>query len=166
MKPAEAIALLRDDPLRHIVTLKMLTAYGDAMKLHFAEDASGWALVSELPLGVFPYDAVTYGDQGTVVLVDGTSDSLKRRALQRLRSGPLVVKTYDPAVQRYARDTMRAEHRATFLSFTTQTPFSADSSVTSSAQLSKEAAKLFGSNGYTERELSHAFASGAHWFGL
>ncbi len=93
MTPVDAIALLRSDPLRHIVTLKMLSLYGATMQLHFAEDASGWALVSELPLGVFPYDAAAYGNRGFVVLVDGSSDLLKLSLLERLPRERRVLKT-------------------------------------------------------------------------
>ncbi len=158
--------MLRGDPLRHIVTLKMLSAYGAAMQLRFAEDDSGWALVSELPLGAFPYDAATYGTSGLAVLVDGTSAPLKLSLLQALPRQFLVVKTYDAVVQRYATAEWGAEHVATFLSFTTDTAFAEDPSVKRSTDLSMEAAKLFASNGYTDQELWRAFDNGACWFGV
>jgi len=69
--------LLREAPLQHVVTLKMLHLVGPAMKCQFLEDRNGWALTSLIPTHAFEYDRQTYPDRDLVVLVDGTSTDAK-----------------------------------------------------------------------------------------
>jgi hypothetical protein len=58
---ARAIQLLREDPLRHIVSLKMLTRLHEQVELCLVEAEHGWALLLSFPSDVLEYDAKVYG---------------------------------------------------------------------------------------------------------
>ena len=101
MNRDEAVQLLGCDPLRHIVTLKMLAMYGEQMDLRFAAESGDWALLSLLPTELSEYDSRVYATTRFVVLVDGNSVTLKLRLFADLPRCDMVVKTYDPAVKRH-----------------------------------------------------------------
>ena len=96
------VSCLRHDLLRHIVTLKMLRAYGESMELRFVMEDGGWALLSLLPARVSEFDRQAYPEADLVVLVDGSSDALKEGLLEGLPPGQLVARACDGPTRRFA----------------------------------------------------------------
>ncbi len=164
-----ALAWLRSDLLRHIVTLKMLQVGGRAVSCRGCEEADGWGLLSLFHTRVFEYDQQTYADRDWVVLLDGTSPTAKAKLLEELPTGALVVKTYDPLVKEHLKRKFHAAPVRTFVSFTAA-PDVAHSpriwEIATSTTLEPEVAAMFAANGYVASELARHFADGARWFGI
>ena len=164
-----ALAWLRSDPLRHIVTLKMIRVGGRAVSCRWCEDADGWGLLSLFHTRVFEYDQQTYADRDWVVLIDGTSAGAKAKLLDELPTGALVVKTYDSAVKEFLKQKFFATPVRSFVSFAGApgiAPSPPTREIVSSTKLEPAVAVLFAANGYVESELSRHFADGARWFGV
>lgn len=168
MNRDEAVELLGRDPLRHIVTLKMLALYGEHMDLRFVAESGEWALLSLLPTDLSDYDSRAYATTRRVVLVDGNSATLKLRLLDDLPRCDMVVKTYDPAVKRHVMQQFAGEPVASFTSFSAPPglTLSACDGTEESSTLSEEAAASFGQAGYSMPELEKWFREGARWFGI
>jgi GNAT superfamily N-acetyltransferase len=164
-----ALALLRSDPLRHIVTLKMIHVGGAAIECRLREDKDGWGLLSLFSTRVFEYDQQTYPDRDWVALIDGTSALAKSKLLDELPRGALVVKTYDPAIKEFLVRAHLAAPVRSFVSFTSppgsprRSPAPA---IVESAKLEPAVAAMFAANGYVDIELARHFADGARWFGI
>ncbi len=164
-----ALAWLRGNPLRHIVTLKMIHVGGRSVSCRWCEDADGWGLLSLFHTGVFEYDQQTYADRDWVVLIDGTSAAAKAKLLEELPTGALVVKTYDPAVKEFLKRKLHASPVRSFVSFTIAPgglPPSPTMAIVSSTNLDPAIAGIFAENGYGKSELARHFADGARWFGI
>jgi len=166
---AGILSRLRADPLRHIVTLKMLHMHGDTIRTIPLEDESGWALLSMFPVHVSEFDRQTYPGMQQVILIDGTSERNKLKLLRGLPAQSVVVKTYDDAIKKYLVRQLDAEPALSFLSFTgspggtSGTPMPG---LIESTSLNDEAVRLFGYNGYEPAKLDRYFADGARWFGV
>jgi ribosomal protein S18 acetylase RimI-like enzyme len=161
--------LLREAPLQHVVTLKMLHSVGPATKFRLLEDRDGWALVSLIPTGAFEYDRQTYPDRDFVVLVDGTSVGGKLELLAELPPGALVIKTYDQIVKDYFERHRSARLARSFISFTASESTSRapqNSSVSEGIAPRPDITRLFAANGYLESEIARSFADGARWFAI
>ncbi|HVU39157.1 MAG TPA: GNAT family N-acetyltransferase [Opitutales bacterium] len=164
-----ALAWLRSDGLRHIVTLKMLAVGGAAIDCRLCEEADGWGLLSLFSTKVFEYDQQTYADRERVVLIDGTSAGAKAKLLETLPRGALVVKTYDEAVKTYLEGKYGAKRVRSFVSFTGfpgGPRFAPAREIAESATLTPEVAAMFAANGYEASELARHFGDGARWFGI
>ena len=166
-----AVALLEADPLRHVVSLKMLAHFQDRVEVRLVEDTRGWALVALLPTSAFEYDARNYAGVPLAVLVNGSSVEAMLELLRELPQTGFVLKTGDAAVQRFARAQYGAAPVRSFASFTsvnaavTGAP-GAGHEVVDSGALDAHARELFCQTIYDEAELEKYFAAGAHWFGL
>jgi GNAT superfamily N-acetyltransferase len=172
MDLARAIALLERDPLRYVVTLKMLAHFRAQMELRLLEDDRGWALLALLPTSAFEYDARHYADVPHAVLVNGSSDDALLALLAELPQTGFVLKTGDAIVQRFARTQFGLAPVRSFASFTVSS-CSADGAepvgeldAVDSGSLDAQALELFTQTIYDEAELQKYFAQGAHWFGL
>lgn len=168
MTPDAALQLLRTDPLRHIVSLKMLTRFGPQMTLRFAGEAQAWALLSLLPSQCFEYDARTYPTSRFIALIDGTSEALQLELLDQLPSEELVVKTYTSSLRHYLVSQRAGTRVATFASFSAPPSLALPRSSVSyeSFELSTEASQLFERAGYGLEELERSFRDGSRWFGI
>jgi ribosomal protein S18 acetylase RimI-like enzyme len=163
------VSCLRSDLLRHIVTLKMLRLFGEAIELRFAQDDNGWALLSFLPVQISQFDRETYPDADFVVLIDGTSDGSKAILAEKLPPGRLVIKSYDAWVRQFVQDRFRVKKVRSFISFTRSIDAhleTAPGGVAESETLVPEMAQIFSHNGYGGAELAGHFAAGARWFAV
>ena len=172
---ARAVELLESDPLRHVVTLKMLALFGDRALSSLVESSEGWALRVVLPTSAFEYDARHYGQVPRVVLVNGNWDAAKLALLGDVPSGGYVLKTGDPALQRFARETLGIEPVRSFTSFTGSALAAAEPAgvgseaavepgVVEGGGLDAPARALFAQTIYEPAELETYFAAGARWF--
>jgi RimJ/RimL family protein N-acetyltransferase len=163
-------ALLSRDPLRHIMTLKVLSLYPSDAETKLLTSDSGWALRTLLPGSVSRYDRVAYPDEQFLLAIDGNDTELKRQLLQRSPQVPMILKTYDRELEQFARSHLAAEPVTSFLSFTTSASgyYKPDSSsdIKQSWELSDEVLDLFAGNGYELSELKTYIADGGCWFGL
>ena len=159
-------ALLRTDPLRHVVTLKMRHLLGGAVESRLSEGPDGWALLSLLPADAFEYDRATYPGR-QVALVDGSSLASKCALLDALPRGPLVVKTSDAGVIAHLVATRSAKPVRSFLSYTAADPAPppTPAGLREGTVPPPDVAGRFAANGYEESELARSFADGARWFG-
>jgi GNAT superfamily N-acetyltransferase len=163
------VSCLRRDILRHIVTLKMLRAYGESMELRFVMEDGGWALLSLLPVRVSDFDRQAYPDAQLVVLVDGSSDALKEGLLAGLPPGRLVVKACDAPTRRFASESLGGTLVRSYLSYTPPPGAPAapePAGVEESRSLDPEVGRLLSMNGYTAPELERCFTAGARSFAV
>ena len=163
------ISHLKGDVLRHIVTLKMLQLYGDAIEFRFVQGTGGWALLSLLPVVMSDFDRQTYPEAKFVVLVDGTSQASKLDLLENLPAGRLVIKSYDASVTRFALGRLGARKVRSFRSFTLPPAGpveAAPAGVIESEALVPEIIQMFSHNGYLEAELAIHFAARARWYAI
>jgi len=164
-----ALAWLRGDLLRHIVTLKMIHVGGRAISCRWCEDTDGWGLLTLFHARVFEYDQQTYADRDWVVLIDGTSAGAKAKLLEELPTGALVVKTYDAVVKESLQRKFHATPVRSFVSFTGapgSAPAPPTRKIATATALEPAVAAMFAANGYVESELARLFADGARWFGV
>jgi RimJ/RimL family protein N-acetyltransferase len=173
---ARAIERLREDPLRHIVSLKMLTRLGEQVEPCLVEAEQGWALLLSFPSDLFEYDVQAYGRGRRVFVIEGTAELAQFALVEQLPNTRLVIKTPDAAVARYAMEVLGAERVASFVSFTVRDgrvaatrAGTAESSAgfppVSVTPLSSDAlCEFFGRNGYTHDELGRYFEALAQAF--
>jgi GNAT superfamily N-acetyltransferase len=161
--------LLRAEPLKHVVTLKMQHMLGTKVEFRLIERQEGWALLSLFSAAAFEYDRQTYPGQSIVVLIDGTSDSAKIELLDDIPRVPSVVKTSDEAVAAHLVSTRAAHLSRSFISFTSDNGDPLPPQPSNLAQgdvLNPEVSKMFASNGYLDSELARHFSDGARWFSV
>jgi GNAT superfamily N-acetyltransferase len=176
--PAQrALELLAGDPLRHIVSLKMLARLHDDADVRLIECAAGWGVRLLFPGSAFEYDARHYGPDCDIAIVEGNSEAPQLALLDELPSSSVVLKAHDPAVIRRAQ-AFGARPVAAFCSFTVPggcadpcwpsaaAPEVAEIGCRSSHELSAQTRALFEQNGYERAELERYFADGARWFAV
>jgi GNAT superfamily N-acetyltransferase len=158
---------LRQDVLRHIVALKMLSSHPEPARLRFLEQGPAWALRAAFPNSGSAYDARNYPGAQFVVLIDGNSVSLMQGLLDDLPGAELVLKTSHPAIARRAVELGGGRLERAFLSFTAgQSLPPAAAQVTDGAALDPELAAAFDHFGGDRNSLERCFQEGARWFAL
>jgi GNAT superfamily N-acetyltransferase len=165
---AAAAALLETDPLRNLVTLKMMGSFPGQMTFLAEREGDDWALLSLLPVQASAWDRTAYPAAAFVALPNGNSARLVVKALGAAPRGPIVFKTVDNEASAFLAREKGARLVASFRSFT-RGPGPAGTEpgtdVASSTERDPEAWALLGRNGYDEPELLRHFARGARWFG-
>jgi GNAT superfamily N-acetyltransferase len=164
----EVIELLRSDPLRHIDTLKVLSAYPNAAQLRLSREGSAWALSAVCPVSAFAGDQRAYPGAEFVVLVDGNSAWLMRQLLPDLPKTELVLKTADATLAGDAVALYRGRSLRVLLSFTGEEscPGGNDrlAAPTTGDTLDQELAEVLSSFGNDLKYLDRCFRQGARWF--
>lgn len=163
-EPGEIIERLRQDALRHIVVLKLLSSYPQHAKLQLREEGPAWALSAAFPVGVSDYDTRTYPSAKLMVVIDGNSVSMMQGLLADVPRAELVLKTRHDAVARAATQYGGALQR-TFISFSGgphAMPVPAD--VTDGTVLDADLADTFARFGNDVSFLDNALRHGARWF--
>ncbi len=166
--PKDACALLEKEPLKHLVTLKMLDSYSRHMSLRLIRRADQWSLLSLLPVERSEWDRKAYPDADQIVCIDGNSDTFKAVHLDSLPRGCLIFKTGDPTLKAMLSTLPGLVQTMAFISFTTPggwRPPAGRSSVVASEAPDPRAHAMFQMNGYDVEELDRFFANGACWFG-
>jgi hypothetical protein len=113
-----AEALLLRDPLRAIVPLKMLHAYGDAITCRYAERADGAATLLLLPTARSAWDAAHYPGTELVVLSVADSVSAAKALLEALPAGRYVFKVAGDPARAALEDCLAVRRTTAFISFT------------------------------------------------
>jgi len=164
---ATVLPLLEREPLRHLVTLKMINSYAGAMSFLLQRDGKHWAVLSLLPTQASDWDRKAYPDTRHIALVDGTHVEACDTLFRALPAGPIVVKSGDEHIQAYLEDTFDASKVSSYISFTAPTGWDAKPVPEASARTDRdvEAWSFFAHNGYEPTELERYFAHGGNWFG-
>jgi len=164
-----ALALLEQDPLKSIVTLKMLRRHSDAMTLKLLQHGNNWGLLSLLPVGQSDHwDRKGYGEAEYVVFMDGNNNLCKSELLELLPAESLVIKTGDEFLRGLIvlePDAVRVSAFVSFTALRAEGPRSLKQGLRPSSSFDAEAWRFFKENGYEEDELGNLFESGAQWFG-
>jgi GNAT superfamily N-acetyltransferase len=165
----EARRLLEEDPMRNLVTLKMLTCYPGAMDFELLREEKRWALLSLLEVSASAWDRETYPDCKYAAFINGNDGDKMIQLLARLPKEDLVVKTTDEVVWEWLVQTRNGTKVLAFHSFTSEVKSGAgtpDEKIASSSVHNEAAWKMFRANGYVDEELVQYFRNGAKWFGI
>jgi hypothetical protein len=158
------IGRLREEALRHIVALKLLSLYPQHARLQFREEGGTWALTVAFPAKVVEYDARMYPTAEFVVVVDGNSVSMMRALLDELPDAQVVLKTSHDAIARYAVE-CGGRLQKTSISFTgDERALRVPGDVTDGTALDPDLAETFACFGNDVSYLDKAFRCGARWF--
>ena len=115
----QIIDLLRSDPLRHIMTLKMINLYGDHMIFDVIQNEDSWVILSKLPISASAeYDRKTYPESDFIILIDGSKEIDKKNIVDDLPSGTYIVKTYDHQIKDHLEKKYGAKKVNSFISYT------------------------------------------------
>ena len=171
MKPpiTEVRRLLEEDPMRNLVTLKMLTCYPGAMDFELVREEERWALLSLLEVGASAWDRKTYPACKYAAFINGNDSDKMVQLLARLPNEDLVFKTTDDVVREWLVQMRGGTKVMAFHSFTSEAKSGADSSdeqIMPSGDYDEAAWKMFRANGYVDEELAEYFQNGAKWFGI
>jgi GNAT superfamily N-acetyltransferase len=170
MKPllAEVCRLLEQDPLRNLVTLKMLTCYLDFMDFKVLREGDDWAVLGLLEVRASAWDRKTYPSCKYAAFVNGNDPARMVQLLNGLPKENIVVKTADDVVREWVIE--RGSSKAMSLhSFTSEKRPAAEvpsKGIAPSGALNAAARKMFRANGYADDELEQYFRTGAKWFGI
>jgi RimJ/RimL family protein N-acetyltransferase len=157
------ISYLKTDPLKHVVHLKMLDAYGGHIRCHYEQDGAQAAILLLLPTGVSAYDARTYPQTDFVVLPVGSDGGTVRRVIRQVPwERSLVFKFADALTRDAVLQDHPLERTRAFFSYTSHDPFfQPQPSVTLSGELDEKVIPFYRENGYTPDELDGYFRQGA-----
>ena len=164
----QIINLLRSDPLRHIVTLKMINLYGDHMAFAVSKNGDSWAILSKLPTSASEFDRKIYPESDFIIFIDGSQEIDKKNIIDELPSGTYVIKTYDNQIKEYLENKYKEKKVNSFVSYTVSNMplFEKKFKVEESFDLNEETISIFRNNGYEESELVRFFENKAKWFGI
>ncbi|MBX3016029.1 MAG: GNAT family N-acetyltransferase [Caldilineaceae bacterium] len=157
------LAFLRQDLLRNIVPLKMLTAFPAAIETAYHQAGSEAAALLRFPTSAFPYDRATYGHLDQVVLLAATSPQAATALLPAIpRDQKLIFKLADPGIYTLLANHFALQRVTAFLSYTA-TPSAAVSvhpDVVIADQVAAALIPLFAAQGHDNTELQGHFATG------
>jgi GNAT superfamily N-acetyltransferase len=161
------LPLLEREPLRYLVTLKMINSYADSMSFFLVQNATGWAALSLLPTEASDWDRKAYPDTSHIAIIDGTGFMACQPLFGMLPRGPIVVKSGDTQIQTHLEDGMHASKVSSYISFTASAgdTGSPAQDIPPRSDRDSRAWSFFGNNGYETAELERYFRSGAKWFG-
>ena len=154
---------LQQDTLRHIVHLKMLALYGEAMTCHFLQQGEEKGCVLLLPTAVSDYDQRTYPDSQFVVLAAATHpDLLHTLALRVPTDQPLIFKLISPEQAEVFSHYFALQRLTAFISYTDQPQavVSMPAGVVVSKGVVPDLLPLFAANGYSAEVVTGYFAKG------
>ena len=160
---ARALAYLRRDPLGQIVPLKMLTAYGDAARVHYRERDGAPGVLLLLPAQIFLFDRSTYPWASWVLLLAAESDAVARELLALApRDAPMVFKLSGALEQAAALELFELQRLTAFLSYTSRPGqrHLPDPTVRISERPEPRWMDLFAAQGHDRGELEDLFARG------
>ncbi|MEZ4706979.1 MAG: GNAT family N-acetyltransferase [Caldilineaceae bacterium] len=159
----QAIAFLKQDTLRNIVPLKMLTAHPADIQTHYAEGAHGAAALLLFPTSTFAYDRTTYADLDLVVILSATALDAARQLLKYIpRDRKLIFKLMGPAVQKVLAEQWPMQRVTAFVSYTAgaMDHFAPDADVVTATAVDERLLPHFAAQGHDRAEIAHYFADG------
>jgi RimJ/RimL family protein N-acetyltransferase len=164
------IAKLRQNPLKNVTLLKMLTAHHQQIDSYYIEQQEHWGVLLLMPAGAFAYDQRTYPVADTIVLMEYSSPEVFPALLELLpKDSKLVFKLQDHAYREALSPYFTMHQVRSFYSYSTQDGqvFSTDEACIVSEALDERLLPLWTANEYSQPELAHYFHEGAFsvsWF--
>lgn len=114
-----SIAFLNQNPLKNIVLLKMLQAYGSVSQCHYVEQATTAGVLLLLPTQAFAFDRYTYPSTEYVVLLSTTGAAATEQLLPFIPTTcNLVFKLIDQHDQQVLDQTFKLSRVTAYLSYT------------------------------------------------
>jgi ribosomal protein S18 acetylase RimI-like enzyme len=114
-----ALALLAREPLRHIVPLKMLRAYGHAIECRYLADGAGGAALLLLPTRASSWDSHAYPETDHVALLAAESPGAADALLAGIPPARMVFKLAGPIERAALHARLPVRRTSAFVSFTT-----------------------------------------------
>jgi RimJ/RimL family protein N-acetyltransferase len=155
---------LRENPLKNVTLLKMMTAYHSQIDSVLIEQHDHWGVLLLLPAVSFGYDHRTYPEADTIVLMDYSSLEVFPALLKLLpRDAKLVFKLQEDAYRQALEPYFTLHKVRSLYSYSTaegQT-FSADEACIVSESLDERLLPLWMANDYPETEIRQYFQEGA-----
>ena len=119
MHDPQILAYLNRDPLKHIVQLKMLSAYPGDIKSFYITSGTSAGVLLLLPTKVSPFDAVAYPATEYVVLMAADTPAVTGLALEQIPvNRKLVFKLINRCDKTVIEQQYPLEHKATYISYT------------------------------------------------
>lgn len=169
-----ARAFLETNPMRHLVHLKFLHLYGDAIDCFYHEEGQETGVLLSYPTALISRDAGEYPQAAYVLLpvASGEVASLALRSTAQAYFGTceqLVIKFCDSAVRQVFEGAFQLVYAKSVLSFTTEhnrspLPGRGDVKVVAAARLDEACAPLYARNSYTREQINQYFADNGQSF--
>jgi predicted GNAT family acetyltransferase len=157
------LAYLQRDVLRHIVHLKMLQAYSDAIRCCYHEQGASVGILMLLETQASPFDARTYPSTRYVALPTARDVGSAQALLADLPADcDLVFKLIDEQTRDVVAERFPLERQTAYVSYTSGgRRYSRVPHVQVSDQLDERCLVLYAANGYSREELETYFDHGA-----
>ncbi len=164
----KSIALLGADMLKNLSTLKYLTIYRDYADVEVIEESQEWAVRAAFPTSILSYDTATYPQARRAVFLNGSSDRLKNNLLDALPADSYLLRLNEKLDLSIHHERYVISQGHAYVSFTLSGTDShlVEPAVRPNSIPTSEAVKMFGRNGYTQKDIGAYFGRGARWFGL
>ncbi|GGF62646.1 hypothetical protein GCM10010912_04710 [Paenibacillus albidus] len=165
MNPIDTIQeKLRENPLKNVSLLKMLSSFHSSMTTHLIEEDGNWGILLLLPAAAYSYDHRTYPQADYIVFMDYSSPKLFP-ALLRLLPYPshLVFKLQDEQYMLALANHFDLHKARVFFSYTTTeaAQFLRDEQAVRSDVPDERLIPLWAGNHYTWEEMGDYFREGA-----
>jgi RimJ/RimL family protein N-acetyltransferase len=159
----EILAYLSQNTLKHIVHLKMLSAYSQDIESHYFTDGSATGVLFLLPTIVTTYDALTYPETQYVVLIAADAPSITGQMLDYIPTTcNLIFKFIDPQDRAVIEDRYPLKRVTSFLSYTGsgQARFCHSKQVLISEQVDEKLLPIYRQSGYKAEAIKGYVKSG------
>jgi GNAT superfamily N-acetyltransferase len=167
----QALAYLRQRPMQHLVHLKYLHLYGDAIACQCVEHEQSTAvLLSHIP-ALTPWDAVQYPSANAILLPSASDEQAAEQladAVMQQFASPLVFKFCEAFSKNALSKHFALEPTRTLISFTSPPDMQVqrDEAVVIADYITPELQPLFLDNGYSVEELARYAQTGLLTFAL
>lgn len=169
----QARQFLQTKPLQHLVHLKYMHLYGDAIACEIVGSGEAMGVLLHHSVDVTPWDASDYPNAARVLLPTASNEEGARLlADQTLKNfpadTPLVMKFCEPIAKSVFKERWPLQHAKSLLSYTSQSgqDFQRHEGVVISGEFTPALRTLYVRNGYTESELDRYIAGGAVTFAI
>lgn len=154
---------LRENPLKNVTPLKMMTAYHQVIDSYLVHQQEHWGILLLLPADAYSFDQRIYPNAERIVLMDYSSPEVLPELLKRLPGETnLVFK-----IQEQTRISIAGQfplHKVRcFYSYssTVEQRFDPDAEAVLNEQMDERLLPLWRANDYSKEEIEHYFADGA-----
>lgn len=154
---------LRENPLKNVTPLKMMTAYHQVIDSYLVHQQEHWGILLLLPADAYSFDQRIYPNAEKIVLMDYSSPEVLPELLKRLPGEiNLVFK-----IQEQTRISIAGQfplHKVRcFYSYssTAGQRFAPDAEAVLNEQMDDRLLPLWRANDYSKEEIEHYFADGA-----
>ena len=163
----KSIEYLKNNPCKHLSTLKYLLLYQDKLTIDLIENASNWALIVKIPTRFLSYDSATYPNAKQAIFLNGTSDELKYYLLDKLPDDSYILRLNENLKLSTLKNRFRVTTGNSYSSYSCSNIDKTyrESIISGNPNITDEAIEIIKRNGYAEAEIRKYFNNNAKWFG-